>query len=258
MRGKQASTQRQDDGPRFIPAHAGKTLEIRPQDRTYEVHPRACGENLDVEGASRAGFGSSPRMRGKPVLPKDFTDDIGFIPAHAGKTPINASELEEITVHPRACGENWDYQDRSGFHPGSSPRMRGKHLGTRTHRRDAGFIPAHAGKTRLNLVKLIQSWVHPRACGENNLDPPILDTAIGSSPRMRGKPRELGGRRGSRWFIPAHAGKTHRGGRRRYRGRVHPRACGENKLLLNDKGTGRGSSPRMRGKRWRRRPLRSQ
>ena len=74
-------------------------------------------------------------------------------------------------------------------------------------------------------------------------------TEKGSPPRMRGKPTmDLEKLTGDR-ITPAHAGKTtlitfstrHR--------KDHPRACGENTSLFYWKCNGKGSPPRMRGKR---------
>ena len=50
------------------------------------------------------------------------------------------------------------------------------------------ITPADAGKTKnLALVKL-DSWDHPRGCGENNFPPYFAPSVKGSPPRMRGKP----------------------------------------------------------------------
>ena len=91
--------------------------------------------------------------------------------------------------------------------------------------------------------------VHPRACGENPGACLRTRTAVGSSPRMRGKPGRLfedpdGGR-----FIPAHAGKTTRPMFTLTDNMVHPRACGENVGQGLGGAEAEGSSPRMRGKR---------
>ena len=137
----------------------------------------------------------------------------------------------------------------------------------------AGFIPAHAGKTREPFNRGSLALVHPRACGENDdmaKGPAIL---VGSSPRMRGKPRRNWQGDCLRRFIPAHAGKTPRWAQKkaglrfipahaektpsaaapRRGSRVHPRACGENAVIPGRVWVERGSSPRMRGKPQRRR-----
>ena len=70
----------------------------------------------------------------------------------------------------------------------------------------------------------------------------------GSSPRMRGKPRNR-----ILWvvrtgLIPAHAGKTPRTRRTNSKTPAHPRACGENLARLTRRVAEGGSSPRVRGK----------
>ena len=112
---------------------------------------------------------------------------------------------------------------------GSSPRGRGKRRNVRRPLRNAGLIPARAGKTTGRAVCRSAPWAHPRAGGENLSVDQVVGGLGGSSPRGRGK---LG--RGldvhcSVRLIPARAGKTGipRPGRR---GRP-------------------GSSPRGRGKR---------
>ena len=70
---------------------------------------------------------------------------------------------------------------------GSSPLMRGK----RFHRDEAGapvrLIPAHAGKTKLAVLRGIRPRAHPRSRGENLGDDALSATPTGSSPLTRGK-----------------------------------------------------------------------
>ena len=71
----------------------------------------------------------------------------------------------------------------------------------------------------------------------------------GSSPLTRGKQREsLDGILPCR-LIPAHAGKTPRGGASRCGQRAHPRSRGENASYKTPTGSLSGSSPLTRGKR---------
>ena len=75
-----------------------------------------------------------------------------------------------------------------------------------------------------------------------------LATAPGSSPRMRGKLRQLRHRLRHSGLIPAHAGKTPSHTQRPRIRSAHPRACGENAFLYRGTCHRLGSSPRMRGK----------
>ena len=72
--------------------------------------------------------------------------------------------------------------------------------------------------------------------------------AAGSSPRIRGKPREPRPTRTGWGLIPAHTGKTCGDDSGRRRPRAHPRAYGENAPPKNRRRSRRGSSPRIRGK----------
>ena len=152
-------------------------------------------------------------------------------------------------VHPRACGENNIHVPLTLEARGSSPRMRGKPGGSRCGVRHIRFIPAHAGKTRRRGSSRSQAGVHPRACGENSFPFLRLPTTHGSSPRMRGKQAIRDAHACRQRFIPAHAGKTTTTVSSSKAAQVHPRACGENQQTNPMKGSGMGSSPRMRGKR---------
>ena len=52
---------------RLIPARAGKTVAVMRARSSSEAHPRAGGENLEVERRGPGWLGSSPRGRGKLV-----------------------------------------------------------------------------------------------------------------------------------------------------------------------------------------------
>ena len=72
---------------------------------------------------------------------------------------------------------------------------------------------------------------------------------MGSSPRVRGKPSPDPLYAPARRLIPARAGKTLTRRPLSRRPRAHPRACGENSTICSPGCGGRGSSPRVRGKR---------
>ena len=89
---------------------------------------------------------------------------------------------------------------------------------------------------------------HPRACGANAALAARCSARIGSSPRMRGKPKADAGDVETRRIIPAHAGQTRALARPDQRRTDHPRACGANALPPTPRTLQHGSSPRMRGK----------
>ena len=76
----------------------------------------------------------------------------------------------------------------------------------------------------------------------------FASTALGSPPRMRGKPRKAAGFRRRKGITPAHAGKTYHARCTISGSRDHPRACGENSAGWCCSMRTAGSPPRMRGK----------
>ena len=58
-----AGTGRRASG-RFIPARAGNSSPVMVSPDTFTVHPRACGEQIEVAAVDRGERGSSPRVRG--------------------------------------------------------------------------------------------------------------------------------------------------------------------------------------------------
>ena len=113
------------------------------------------------------------------------------------------------------------------------------------------ITPARAGKTPLAAGRHRGEQDHPRACGENLALPVTVMTAVGSPPRVRGKPCWSWARSGWTRITPARAGKTTRREGRTAKIKDHPRACGENLLQGLPSGTYLGSPPRVRGKRHR-------
>ena len=98
------------------------------------------------------------------------------------------------------------------------------------------------------LVETIQR-AHPRSRGENRVSPSSTTAMSGSSPLTRGKHRLVGADLPPGRLIPAHAGKTRRPGRTRWRRPAHPRSRGENAWLNSWAVISPGSSPLTRGKR---------
>ncbi len=70
------------------------------------------------------------------------------------------------------------------------------------------LIPAGAGKTWGEKNTPHHPSAHPRWCGENNLDEEELKVTRGSSPLVRGKPKNFLKDGPATGLIPAGAGKT--------------------------------------------------
>ena len=233
--------------PRIIPAHAGNTRIVSFQFQRIWDHPRACGEHTSLPTVSFIAMGSSPRMRGTPVIIVPEAYGVGIIPAHAGNT-VNCGVTCLVNGdHPRACGEHRSVDEVLDGAEGSSPRMRGTPTRWSYTLRCGRIIPAHAGNTGILFSSAPQPGDHPRACGEHGGYPVSYGEYRGSSPRMRGT---LGGDRLKSHIagiIPAHAGNTRTLRTQAGYYRDHPRACGEHRHFPYERVHNEGSSPRMRG-----------
>ena len=192
----------------LIPARAGKTTRGRRRRWPCPAHPRAGGENFGVPCRFRAIADSSPRGRGKRGWRRKGQHVRRLIPARAGKTSATDDATSADSAHPRAGGENMIDLAKPQLTAGSSPRGRGKrpHVLRRQHHR--GLIPAWAGKTHPPRDYPRRARAHPRAGGENSLDPCYVGNRQGSSPRGRGKQARQGIYARVPRLIPARAGKT--------------------------------------------------
>ena len=173
---------------------------------------------------------------------------LRLIPARAGKTTKSFTASRTSWAHPRACGENILLLHVVVCRNGSSPRVRGKPHARRVGPRLHGLIPARAGKTAPGRARRTGRRAHPRACGENEARGAPKGEGDGSSPRVRGKPRNTHSLYTQHGLIPARAGKTCPQSSRGSSRTAHPRACGENEDALRDALARQGSSPRVRGK----------
>ena len=195
--------------------------------------------------------GSSPRLRGTLFRRRGRQRRRGIIPALAGNTIRSWYVLSNCWDHPRACGEH-DRSVRSLRHPlGSSPRLRGTRALSGWSGRQFGIIPALAGNTCARSPAMTYERDHPRACGEHviGVNPEIA--ALGSSPRLRGTRCVIWRAFPYDGIIPALAGNTWSSTARPRPAWDHPRACGEHPRKLSLMTDAQGSSPRLRGTRFR-------
>ena len=70
----------------LIPAHAGSTVEAKPDPWEQRAHPRSRGEHSPKEDTLTFKQGSSPLTRGAPHRRDSSYGVNGLIPAHAGST----------------------------------------------------------------------------------------------------------------------------------------------------------------------------
>ena len=213
----------------IIPACAGNTMSFGTHGAGSRDHPRVCGEH---EGFYQAGgflMGSSPRVRGTPIMNDPFTYRRGIIPACAGNTDFRPGRIHDSRDHPRVCGEHRYAFMFSAALLGSSPRVRGTLIRISDQPSVLGIIPACAGNTTRRAAPRWRWWDHPRVCGEHS---PVFETLgnhVGSSPRVRGTPAPAEANLFDPGIIPACAGNTLIPRRAGLFFWDHPRVCGEHK-----------------------------
>ena len=106
MRGTPAGYAHHLHSEGIIPAYAGNTQSPRRTQTRWRDHPRVCGEHSLNGNSTRAGAGSSPRMRGTLAVSVSTVLVFGIIPAYAGNTIDLRKRHSHGEDHPRVCGEH--------------------------------------------------------------------------------------------------------------------------------------------------------
>ena len=212
---------------RFIPTHVGNSSRAFSILDKISVHPHACGELCYRTPVFYNCYGSSPRMWGTLHVIYQLLVSIRFIPTHVGNSSSMARIFRILPVHPHACGELMKNEDFSKGIFGSSPRMWGTLLYTRSHESRVRFIPTHVGNSSDQYDITQQFPVHPHACGELGSICCNNNGWSGSSPRMWGTQflTEIPARYAR--FIPTHVGNSVICTLVQLLLSVHPHACGE-------------------------------
>ena len=111
-------------------------------------------------------------------------------------------------VYPRVCGGIYNFQLPDNTFYGLSPRVRGNRRGGRDGPEYVWSIPACAGESARLASLCTDFWVYPRVCGGIFAKVAVSFEEKGLSPRVRGNPVPVGGRRLSPGSIPACAGES--------------------------------------------------
>ena len=167
-------------------------------------------------------------MRGQHGLSLFLTICPRIIPARAGPTLADGTELRPDADHPRSCGAN---PIVGGAHPmiiGSSPLVRGQRISPQFCIPYVRIIPARAGPTRLPQRRRRRFPDHPRSCGANDNYDEMNIMLAGSSPLVRGQPNVAHVHVCAFRIIPARAGPTYLRSTRPVSVSDHPRSCGAN------------------------------
>ena len=186
VRGTARTEIRRLQAERFIPACAGNRLCHLRLRQIWPVHPRVCGEQSKSPPQTSPGSGSSPRVRGTDTPSHTLPHPHRFIPACAGNSVDPVAGGATPTVHPRVCGEQVRARPCDPARAGSSPRVRGTAFLDLLDRDFPRFIPACAGNSQPNGIKVPSAPVHPRVCGEQGPTLCQTNAVVGSSPRVRG------------------------------------------------------------------------
>ena len=212
-----------------------------------EDHPRIRGEHLQAAGSLLMSAGSSPHTRGALTAMVYLPYAAGIIPAYAGSTRPPRHRDGTAADHPRIRGEHFHIDSATWPITGSSPHTRGARFGSAGLVADAGIIPAYAGSTLRGDHLLRSSGDHPRIRGEHVKATCLGSSRTGSSPHTRGAQLypHVGGC--VERIIPAYAGSTSGGSRRRRAQWDHPRIRGEHRIVLQPGRFVKGSSPHTRG-----------
>ena len=224
-------------------------MQSRPHIVFGTVHPRAYGEHWGIALCNFPSCGSSPCIRGTPLMSPIIAVPNRFIPVHTGNTTLARLTSRPQTVHPRAYGEHGVNLALYAGVGGSSPCIRGTPGPLPPVASAPRFIPVHTGNTAASAPASVVRSVHPRAYGEHSASAASRSASSGSSPCIRGTRDQRSQRRSVFRFIPVHTGNTLPTASLSHPLSVHPRAYGEHhggrwRTMDNS-----GSSPCIRGTR---------
>ena len=146
------------------------------------------------------------------------------------------------------CGADYPGDISDGYHTGSSPRVRSRHVEKVQADTQKGIISACAEQTSRRSGRWIWGWDHLRVCGAD-LNPVAPDgTNAGSSPRVRSRREQTLTEADEPGIISACAEQTNSLKRPEPVFRDHLRVCGADLLLHTVEVTVEGSSPRVRSR----------
>ncbi len=167
-------------------------------------------------------------MRGRQKFHVFVDYPEGTTPAHAGKTVAGMGSRHRVA--------------------GPPPRMRGRRTRCWPYPAGVWTTPAHAGKTLIQSRRSTCDRDHPRACGEDLRSKYDEERVAGPPPRMRGRPAGGSYHGVIDGTTPAHAGKTNKSSPFSFSITDHPRACGEDRMMILHYPMDQGPPPRMRGR----------
>ena len=134
-------------------------------------------------------MGSSPRVRSRPSMSSAIRPYRRIISACAEQTVTCRKPAWWATDHLRVCGADVVSAIGQVGATGSSPRVRSRPRGMPGHRRRPGIISACAEQTAPTPWGSCAAGDHLRVCGADLVPPGAGLAELGSSPRVRSRPR---------------------------------------------------------------------
>ncbi len=193
------------------------------------------------------GRGSSPLARGGRDPLRRLEDQIGLIPARAGRTWHSRGSGFRPGAHPRSRGADRACGPAPCGTGGSSPLARGGRRARACGTRGGGLIPARAGRTSPPRWLRPHGQAHPRSRGADARSARRRRPKRGSSPLARGgRGRRCQVEVGPR-LIPARAGRTCGSAAPSSAPWAHPRSRGADDVSHLRSYAPVGSSPLARG-----------
>ena len=159
-RGKSAAT-------RIIPAYAGSTPTRQRPSGSPRDHPRIRGEHLLTVSCRSPREGSSPHTRGARGRARVYPISSRIIPAYAGSTALQPPRARRRRDHPRIRGEHRHNSWTNPLARGSSPHTRGARARPAQELAIERIIPAYAGSTPSQALRIDPRGDHPRIRGEH-------------------------------------------------------------------------------------------
>ena len=207
-----------------------------------------CGADFFGVAQRRERVGSSPRVRSRPSAAARHRQRTGIISACAEQTKISKQGFAVNGDHLRVCGADGCRLSGSAVIAGSSPRVRSRPVCVRVDGEVLGIISACAEQTPIVRLTWMTAWDHLRVCGADYRQSTGRELPVGSSPRVRSRPRPLHSVQGGGGIISACAEQTWFGCAACDVCGDHLRVCGADFNQMPDNEWDAGSSPRVRSR----------
>ena len=171
VRGNRGALNRSLSSLGSIPACAGEPSVRSTYACIMMVYPRVCGGTCVHSRQAGLCQGLSPRVRGNLRSLKAGRAVPRSIPACAGEPGAVDNVCVMSWVYPRVCGGTRGDHQRSPFHRGLSPRVRGNPTAVTYGANTGRSIPACAGEPIAVVSLYGQLEVYPRVCGGTGMRP---------------------------------------------------------------------------------------